>query len=158
MQNFFCSPLFELNAEEMDKYAFFWTDTELEEGKWLSLWNKDYPFTQGKYVFETMLQYLAFEKARYFKDEEMARVFVYTLDPFKVFQLQDTIKNPENLDWSIKEAEFMKEGFRQKFEQNPTLKRKLLLTKSVDLTHFCGIGAAKAVMELRSEIPKEDFL
>ena len=77
--------------------------------------------------YSSVEQGLQFEHATTCKDEEIAAQIMKTNDPERIMALARRL--PESKEWKNKEVEVCKKYNTKKYEQNPTLKRRLLQSR-----------------------------
>ena len=105
----------------MSNYVFFY-------GGPFSQWTKS-PFTIGGVRFNTCEQYMMYKKALLFDDTETALEILKTTDPRKQKMLGRQVKNFDDKIWMQHAFDYVVEGNRAKFFQNPDLNKILLDTK-----------------------------
>ena len=95
-----------------------------EEYGFLSNW---YPsvFTVSDTEFSSMEQYMMYQKAVCFKDEEIAAMILKTNDPAEIKQLGRSVHNYSDHVWNGIRQIIIYEGLLTKFSQNDHLLRQL---------------------------------
>ena len=104
------------------KYKFFWNGTPFSN--W---WIVDF-VGDCNIKFNCVEQYMMFEKAMYFHDTDTAILILSAETPREQKKLGRLVKNYTN-EWDEVRYDIVKKGVREKFLQNPDLKRKLLKYK-----------------------------
>ncbi len=108
-----------------------------EEYGFLSNWYPSH-FTVGETAFSSMEQYMMYQKARCFRDEEIASQILETDDAAEIKQLGRTVRGYDDHVWNGVRQIIVYEGLRAKFSQNPTLKKQLLDTGNAILAE-CAV-------------------
>lgn len=99
-------------------------------------WEKDEPFSQwhpSQFVidgveYNTAEQFMMASKARFFKDEEALEAIMETDDPYEQKKLGRAVQGFDEDCWNAVAIDFVVEGNKAKFGQNPDLKKALLET------------------------------
>ncbi len=112
-----------------------------EKGDYVCFWSKDSPFsnhhiapfTIGSKTYNCVEQYLTAAKAEMFSDHDTAKRVMSTTHPAEQKSLGRTVKGFNNTIWKNAQRTVAKEAIRAKFEQNNTLREKLLSTKKKHL-------------------------
>lgn len=84
-------------------------------------------------VFSSVEQYFQYSKATLFEDQEKADEIMNTQDPATIKSIARNIKGFKNNVWKQHRVRIMKEALHAKFDQNPSLKEKLALTRNKTL-------------------------
>lgn len=116
-----------------------------EEYGFLSNW---YPsrFTEMGIEFSSMEQYMMYQKAICFRDEETASQILNTDDVAQIKSLGRSVKNYDDHIWNGVRQITVYEGLKAKFTQNHELKQQLtdtgdaLLAECAVKDHIWGIG------------------
>lgn len=87
-------------------------------------------FKVGDTVFDSVEQYMMFNKAMCFKDKNTARKILQTTDFRKIKQLGREVKNYNDVIWASKRYDVVKIGVYAKFSQSYELATRLLGTKN----------------------------
>ena len=98
-----------------------------EENGYLSNW---YPsqFSINGIQFSSMEQYMMYKKAVCFKDDDIAKKILGSIDVARIKALGRLVRNYNDSYWSGIRQIVVYEGLLAKFKQNEDLKRKLLGT------------------------------
>nr|WP_294668056.1 NADAR family protein [uncultured Blautia sp.] len=98
-----------------------------EENGYLSNW---YPsqFSINGIQFSSMEQYMMYKKAVCFKDDDIAKKILGSIDVARIKALGRLVRNYNDSYWSGIRQIVVYEGLLEKFKQNEDLKRKLLGT------------------------------
>ena len=109
-----------------------------EENGYLSNW---YPahFTVEGIEFSSMEQYMMYQKAACFKDEEIAEKILATTDVAVIKALGRKVKGYNDGYWNGVRQLLVYEGLKEKFAQNEDLKRQLLDTEDSILAE-CAVN------------------
>ena len=132
----------EVAQEETENEVFFWG----RNSAFSNFHILKVPFTEDKVQFDSTEKYLQFHKAKYFGDSEAMEAIKLSNDP--IYQKRIRVKGFKEVDWQRIAPNIMKEGLRQKFQHNPTLKEALLQTGKKTLVEasptdsFWAIGCA----------------
>ena len=109
-----------------------------EENGYMSNW---YPsaFMFGGVEFSSMEQYMMYQKAVCFKDEEIAEKILATTDVAVIKALGRKVKGYNDGYWNGVRQLLVYEGLKEKFAQNEDLKRQLLDTEDSILAE-CAVN------------------
>jgi ribA/ribD-fused uncharacterized protein len=107
------------------KYKFFWN------GIFSNWYSSNFEVDGIKYNCGE--QYMMYKKAITFNDTEIAYKILHEDSPKKQKQLGRLVKNFNPKKWDIIKYELVKNGLREKFNQNPELKEYLLKYKDYQL-------------------------
>jgi hypothetical protein len=107
------------------KYNFFWNGI-------FSNWYESY-FDIDGITFNCGEQYMMYEKAITFDDAETARKILESDSPKEQKQLGRKVKNFNPEYWDNVKYEIVKRGLKEKFNQNPKLKKYLLSYKGYQM-------------------------
>ena len=108
-----------------------------EEYGFLSNWYKS-EFTACGMVFSSMEQYMMYQKAICFHDEEIASQILKTKDVAEIKQLGRTVKKYDENVWNGIRQLVVYEGLLAKFSQNENLRNQLKNTKDAILAE-CAV-------------------
>jgi len=103
------------------KYKFFWNGL-------FSNWHESY-FTTNNIMFNCGEQYMMYQKAITFGDNETANKILKELSPRKQKELGRQVKNFNPKVWDNVKYDLVKKGLKDKFLQNPEFKEYLLKYK-----------------------------
>ena len=98
-----------------------------EENGYLSNWYKS-DFALEGIMFSSLEQYMMYEKAKSFSDDECAEKILKTSDVAKIKNLGRQVKNYDESYWNGVRQIIVYKGLCAKFDQNLELKEKLLST------------------------------
>ena len=98
-----------------------------EQNGYLSNWYCS-AFTVDEITFSSMEQYMMYEKAILFQDQQTAEKILGTGDVAEIKALGRMVRNFDEKIWREKRASIVHKGVLQKFLQNPELAEKLLET------------------------------
>lgn len=107
------------------KYNFFWNGI-------FSNWYESY-FDIDGITFNCSEQYMMYKKAITFDDAETARKILNSDSPKEQKQLGRKVKNFNPEYWDCVKYEIVKRGLKEKFNQNPKLKKYLLSYKGYQM-------------------------
>ena len=109
-----------------------------EENGYMSNW---YPsvFMFGSVEFSSMEQYMMYQKAACFKDEEIAEKILATTDVAVIKALGRQVKGYNDSYWNGVRQLLVYEGLKEKFAQNDDLKKQLLDTEDSILAE-CAVN------------------
>lgn len=109
-----------------------------EENGYMSNW---YPsvFMFGSVEFSSMEQYMMYQKAVCFKDEEIAEKILATTDVAIIKALGRQVKGYNDSYWNGVRQLLVYEGLKEKFAQNDDLKKRLLDTEDSILVE-CAVN------------------
>ncbi|MBW5447656.1 DUF1768 domain-containing protein [Cohnella sp. CFH 77786] len=127
----------------MEKFTFFWR-TESPFSQW-------HParFEAAGIVFQCAEQYMMYEKAKLFGDEDVASQILRTNSPVEQKKLGRKVKSFDQAKWEAECKRIVYEGNYAKFTQNQALLQKLLQTAGTTLVEaspvdcIWGIGLAE---------------
>lgn len=108
----------------IDNYLFFSKRT------CLSQWFKRSFIVEGK-SYTSMEQYMMYNKAILFKDNDIALKILNTNDPKTILQLGRQVKDYHEQIWSPVRFDIVYKGTLEKFNQNKDLKEYLISTKDL---------------------------
>lgn len=109
------------NLSNFSKYTFFWKGV-------FSQWHPATFSTEGK-TFNCAEQYMMYQKALLFEDQETAEKIMNTKNPFVQKKLGRTVKPFDKNIWNNNARIIVYRGNYEKFTQNKDLLKKLLSTK-----------------------------
>ena len=109
-----------------------------EENGYLSNWYLS-EFEVGNIRFSSMEQYMMYQKAVCFKDEEIAEKILATTDVAVIKALGRKVKGYNDGYWNGVRQLLVYEGLKEKFAQNEDLKRQLLDTEDSILAE-CAVN------------------
>ena len=98
-----------------------------EQNGYLSNWYHSV-FTVDEITFSSMEQYMMYEKAILFQDQQTAEKILGTDDVAEIKALGRMVRNFDEKIWREKRVSIVHKGVLQKFLQNPELAEKLLET------------------------------
>ena len=98
-----------------------------EQNGYLSNWYRSV-FTVDEITFSSMEQYMMYEKAVQFQDQQTAEKILGTDDVAEIKALGRMVRNFDEKIWREKRESIVHKGVLQKFLQNPELAEKLLET------------------------------
>lgn len=108
-----------------------------EENGYLSNWYLS-DFTYANIHFSSMEQYMMYQKAVCFRDEEIASQILKTTDVAKIKALGRQVSGYDESTWNGVRQIVIYEGLLAKFSQNENLKRQLLATGNATLAE-CAV-------------------
>ena len=108
-----------------------------EENGYLSNWYLS-DFTYANIHFSSMEQYMMYQKAVCFRDEEIASQILKTTDVAKIKALGRQVSGYDESTWNGVRQIIIYEGLLAKFSQNEDLQRQLLATGDVTLAE-CAV-------------------
>lgn len=111
------SPFSQFHPSEFNAKPLFITIPDDEEG----------------YTFLHCEQWMMFNKAKLFKDEESAKRIMETTEPIQCKALGREVRNFDEEIWKRENERIVLQGNRYKFTQNPDLLVKLLETEDTTL-------------------------
>lgn len=88
--------------------------------------------------YSSMEQYMMYQKAVLFGDEDIARQILAISDVGKIKALGRAVKNYDDLIWNGLRQIIIYQGLLEKFRQNEALKEKLLATQQ-DILAECAV-------------------
>ena len=109
-------------AKANEEFTYFWGSESP-----FSQWHKSI-FTLDGITFNCAEQYMMYQKAVVFDDQNMATKILHTKDPGMQKKLGRQVQNFDVEVWNEKCRDIVKKGNKAKFSQNPELKKKLLAT------------------------------
>ena len=95
-----------------------------EENGYLSNWYLS-EFTIDDITFSSMEQYMMYEKAILFHDQETAEKILQTDNVAEIKALGRTVQNFDDTVWGQSREEIVYKGVFEKFRQNPELRKRL---------------------------------
>lgn len=95
-----------------------------EENGYLSNWYLS-EFTIDDIAFSSMEQYMMYEKAILFHDQETAKKILQTDNVAEIKALGRTVQNFDDTVWGQSREEIVYKGVFEKFRQNPELRKRL---------------------------------
>ena len=95
-----------------------------EENGYLSNWYLS-EFTVDDITFSSMEQYMMYEKAILFHDQETAKKILQTDHVAEIKALGRTVQNFDDTVWGQSREEIVYKGVFEKFRQNPELRKRL---------------------------------
>ena len=95
-----------------------------EENGYLSNWYLS-EFTIDDITFSSMEQYMMYEKAILFHDQETAKKILQTDNVAEIKALGRTVQNFDDTVWGQSREEIVYKGVFEKFRQNPELRKRL---------------------------------
>lgn len=107
------------------KYKFFWNGI-------FSNWHES-NFEINGIKYNCGEQYMMHQKAITFKDKEIANKILCEYSPRRQKQLGRQVRNFNPQKWDLVKYELVKNGLREKFNQNSELKRYLLKYKGFQI-------------------------
>lgn len=108
-------------------FVFFWKTEEV-----FSQWHPS-TFVVDGITFKTAEQYMMYQKALTFNDEDAAARVLSTTDPREQKKIGRSVKNFDPLEWSAKAMDVVYAGNKEKFQQNPSMLIELLKTGDKEL-------------------------
>lgn len=132
-----------------DKYVFFWNGI-------YSQWHPSPVKIDGK-KFNCMEQWMMYNKAILFKDNEMAELIMSTDNPRLQKEYGRTVKNFDAKKWDDVAFDIVKRGNYEKFTQNKDLQKQLLdtgdriLVEASPVDRIWGIGMAQYDVGVENE-------
>lgn len=120
----------------MDKIICFHNPDE--QNGYLSNWYIS-DFEYNNITFSSMEQYMMYMKAMLFKDTEIAQEILKTSNVAEIKTLGRKVKNFNDKEWDKHKEEIITNGLYAKFNQNDTLKNKLLATGQAVLAE-CAVN------------------
>lgn len=107
------------------KYMFFWNGI-------FSNWHES-NFEVNGVKYNCGEQYMMHQKAITFNDKEIADKILREYSPRRQKQLGREVRNFNSNQWDLIKYELVKKGLREKFNQNPKLKKYLLKYKNFQI-------------------------
>jgi hypothetical protein len=95
-------------------------------------------FTKNNTTFSSMEQYMMYQKAKLFQDNDIASKILQTSDAGKIKALGRSVKNYDDTIWNGTRQIIVYEGLLEKFRQNEQLRKKLIETGNAILAE-CAI-------------------
>jgi ribA/ribD-fused uncharacterized protein len=111
----------------MEKFTFFYR-TESPFSQWHPA-----PYKIDGITFNCAEQYMMYQKANLFKDEEIAVKILSAQTPREQKELGRAVRNFQRDKWETSCRQFVYEGNYAKFTQNQSLLEKLLATQGTTL-------------------------
>lgn len=108
-----------------------------ESNGYLSNWYLS-DFDVNGIIYTSMEQYMMYQKANLFCDNEIAEQIMETSDVGKIKALGRMVKNYNDAIWNGMRQIIVYEGLLEKFRQNDSLKSKLLATDQ-DVLAECAV-------------------
>ncbi|MBX7242143.1 MAG: NADAR family protein [Bacteroidia bacterium] len=114
------------------------------------------PFTVDGITFNCAEQYMMYQKAKMFCDDETAEQILQTEKPSVQKQLGRLVKGFDEAEWVYNRERIVYEGSFHKFTQNPKLQSILLetgdklLAEASPLDNIWGIGMSEDNPEVRN--------
>lgn len=127
----------------MERFTFFWQNASP-----FSQWHKSV-FVVADNTFTSAEQWMMYQKAMLFNDQETADAILRTTNPKTQKALGRKVKNFDETVWIAHRERIVYEGNYHKFSQNPDLKEALLATEGTTLVEaspldkIWGIGLAE---------------
>ncbi|NDO46546.1 NADAR family protein [Clostridium sp. MD294] len=119
MQNIICFH----NPDEINGYLSNWFLSE---------------FTKNDILFSSMEQYMMYQKAKLFQDNDIASKILNTSDAGKIKALGRSVKNYNDTIWNGTRQIIVYEGLLEKFRQNEEIRKKLIKTENAVLAE-CAV-------------------
>ena len=95
-------------------------------------------FTKNNTTFSSMEQYMMYQKAKLFQDNDIASKILQTSDAGKIKALGRSVKNYDDTIWNGTRQIIVYEGLLEKFRQNEQLRKKLIETGNAILAE-CAV-------------------
>ena len=128
--------------------------TRTVEGKYVCFWSRDSvfsnfykcPFVVGGKTYSCVEQYVMYQKALLFDDEEKSARIMEADDPATHKAIGYQVANFDLDKWRHEAPKIVSDALQAKFDQHPRLKNKLLETRGKELVetspadHFWGVG------------------
>lgn len=108
-----------------------------EENGYLSNWYASY-FMEHAIIFSSMEQYMMYQKAIYFHDQDIATKILETEDVSRIKELGRLVSGYDEHSWSGTRQLVVYNGLLAKFSQNAELKRQLKETGNAILAE-CAV-------------------
>jgi ribA/ribD-fused uncharacterized protein len=134
----------------MEKFTFFYR-TESPFSQWHPA-----EFEWNGLPFNCAEQFMMYQKAILFKDEEMAEKILLAKSPVEQKQLGRMIRNFHKEEWELHCKQFVYDGNYAKFTQNLHLLEALLKTKGTTLVEasptdrIWGVGLSESSSQIRN--------
>lgn len=119
----------------MEKIICFHNPDEING--YLSNWYLSDFFVNG-ILYSSMEQYMMYQKAKLFQDNDIASKILQTSDAGKIKALGRSVKNYDDTIWNGTRQIIVYEGLLEKFRQNEQLRKKLIETGNAILAE-CAI-------------------
>lgn len=135
--------------KKTDKYYFFWNGP-------FSQWYKS-EFTVDGITFVTAEQYMMYEKAKLFNDDEIAELILKTDNPSDQKILGRSVKNFDKDIWEKHAKDIVTKGNIAKFSQNEDLlsfmktTKDLILVEASPYDRIWGIGLGEDDPDIEDE-------
>ena len=95
-------------------------------------------FEKDNIKYSSMEQFMMYQKAILFQDEEIAEQILCTSNVGKIKALGRSVKNYDDIIWNGMRQIIVYEGLIEKFSQNDSLKNELLSTQQ-DILAECAV-------------------
>ncbi|MCI9353252.1 MAG: NADAR family protein [Firmicutes bacterium] len=95
-------------------------------------------FTKNNTTFSSIEQYMMYQKAKLFQDNDIASKILQTSDAGKIKALGRSVKNYDDTIWNGTRQIIVYEGLLEKFRQNEQLRKKLIETGNAILAE-CAV-------------------
>ncbi|MCU6792373.1 NADAR family protein [Paenibacillus sp. WQ 127069] len=134
----------------MEKFTFFYR-TESPFSQWHPA-----EFVVSRVPFNCSEQFMMYQKAKLFKDEEMAEKILLAKSPAEQKQLGRMIRKFHKEEWEMHCKQFVYDGNYAKFTQNQHLLERLLETKGTTLVEasptdrIWGVGLLESSSQIRN--------
>lgn len=135
--------------KKTDKYYFFWNGP-------FSQWYKS-EFTVEGITFVTAEQYMMYNKAKLFEDDEIAELILKTDNPSEQKMLGRSVKNFDKKIWERQAKNIVTKGNIAKFSQNEELlsfmknTKDLILVEASSYDKIWGIGLSENDPDIEDE-------
>lgn len=135
--------------KKTDKYYFFWNGP-------FSQWYKS-EFTVDGITFVTAEEYMMYEKAKLFNDDEIAELILKTDNPSEQKILGRSVKNFDKDIWEKHAKDIVTKGNIAKFSQNEDLlsfmktTKDLILVEASPYDRIWGIGLGEDDPDIEDE-------
>ena len=110
-----------------------------EENGYLSNWYLS-EFIIDDITFSSMEQYMMYEKAILFHDQETAEKILQTDNVAEIKALGRTVQNFDDTVWGQSREEIVYKGVFEKFRQNPELRKEEVIAECAVKDKIWGIG------------------
>lgn len=135
-----------------DKYVCFWTRDSVFSNFYKS------PFQLGGKSFSCVEQYIMYQKALLFDDQEKANSIMEVDDPALQKSLGNQVANFDMNTWKIEAPKLVMDALKAKFDQHPRLKQKLLDTRGKELVEasptdrYWGVGLRMSDPAIKNKV------